>query len=378
MKIAFYQPYIANWRIDFLQRFIAECSHKVIVYDGGFSSRNDTKSVTGNKTSFPVIRLTSCSPVIQFRSQSYPLYFSPFLIFSLIRQRPDCVITEGEINFLNNISILVYCRIFRKRFVWWSLGKVRTRRKNVINRLLDPIVDFLLRQSDCIMARNTYAKDYYISEKNIAPDSIIVAPNSMDERRARAEVSGRLPELLDDKKDKKIVLYVGAMTPEKRPGDLLDVLRFLHDMGRKDIAVWFVGDGSERIRLEELSRELGLEDNCRFWGKVFSGVGDFFIASDLVVVPGLGGLVINHAMIFGKPVISRVADGTELDLIKNGQNGFILDNYDNKSLADALLKILDSPDYPSMCDLSREIVDQHWNMGLMISRVEDCVRKACE
>lgn len=378
MKIAFYQPYIANWRIDFLQRFISECSHKVIVYDGGFSSRNDTKSVTGNKTSFPVIRLTSWSPVIQFKSQSYPLYFSPFLIFSLIRQRPDCVITEGEINFLNNISIFLYCRIFRKKYIWWSLGKVRTRKKNIINRLLDPTVDFLLRQSDCIMARNTYAKDYYITEKDIAPESIIVAPNSMDERRARAEVSGKLAGLLDEKNDKKIILYVGAMTPEKRPGDLLDVLRHLYDAGRRDIAVWFVGEGSERTRLEGLSREYGMEGNCRFWGKVFSGVGDFFIASDLVVVPGLGGLVINHAMIFGKPVISRVADGTELDLINNGLNGFILDNYDNKLLANAVLAIIDAPDYRSMCELSLEIVDQHWNMGLMISRVEACIRKACE
>jgi glycosyltransferase involved in cell wall biosynthesis len=376
MKVAFFQPYLANWRIEFLERFIAESPHQIIVYDGGFSPKKDTKSISGNQTAFPVQRLRSWSPEFVFRGQKYPFYFSPFLFFSLLKNRPDCVITEGEINFINNISVLVYCLIFRKKYIWWSLGKVRTRKKNIVNRILDPVVDSLLRRAACIMARNSYAKSYYQDEKRISGSKIIVAPNSMDEVRAYADLSAKRDELLAAKNGEKSIIYVGALTAEKRPADLLEAFRFIVDQGRTDVQLWFVGDGPERQHLEKMVASLNLGNRVKFWGKIFKGVGDYFAAADVVAVPGLGGLVINHAMIFSKPVVSRLADGTELDLIQQGVNGYVLDDYDNEALAGALLKVIDSPHYESMCSASREIVDQSWNMRLMIARVHECIALA--
>ncbi len=87
----------------------------VIVYDGGFSPKRDDKAVSGNSMNFPVIKLKSWSPTLRYRSQIYPVYFSPGLLFQLIRDRPDCIITEGEINFLNNISVALYCLFFGNR-----------------------------------------------------------------------------------------------------------------------------------------------------------------------------------------------------------------------------------------------------------------------
>ena len=86
--------------------------------------------------------------------------------------------------------------------------------------------------------------------------------------------------------------------------------------------------------------------------------------------------MINHAMIFGKPVVSRLADGTEFDLIEPGKNGYILEDYDNSKLADALLAVLDAPDWAAMGAHSRKIVEQRWNIRLMIERVEACISYA--
>lgn len=373
MKVAFFQPYLANWRIEFLARFIEESPHEVIVYDGGFSPKNDTKSIAGNKSRFPVRRLFSWSPIFKFRGQKYPFYFSPFLFFDLIRRRPDCVVTEGEINFINNISIYIYCLLFRKNYVWWSLGKVRTRNKNIINSVLDPLIDFLLFRSSCIMARNTYAKNYYEEVKLVRPSKVIVAPNCMDEEKAYSELSAKYNELITVKSNVKVILYVGALTAEKRPIDLLDTLKIIVEQSRSDVQLWFVGDGPERISLEAHAATLNLKSKVRFFGKIFEGVADYFSAADVVAVPGLGGLVINHAMIFSKPVVSRVADGTELDLIQNGINGYVLEGYENAALAQALLSVIDSPDYEAMCLASRAIVDDSWNMKLMIKRVHECI-----
>lgn len=376
MKVAFFQPYLANWRITFLTKFIEKTNHEVIVYDGGFSSKKDEKSVTNNNASFNVEKLYSFSPVFNFKGQKYPFYFSPFLFFKLIKDKPDVVITEGEINFVNNIFIFLYCFLFKRKYVWWSLGKVRTRKKNIINKVLDPIVDFLLYKSNCIMTRTSWAKKYYIEDKGILPNKIIVAPNSMDEDKARAEVNISLVKELKEQYKGNIILYVGALTEEKKPKDLIDAYNYLvkNKLLNKSTYLWFVGAGPESESLKNYVSTLGLQDDIVFWGKVFDGVGSYFQASDMVVVPGLGGLVINHAMIFGKPVVSRVADGTELDLVENEITGYLLEDNDIQTLALAIKKTLLPENLILMSEAARNKVDSFWNIKTMISRVEECIQ----
>ncbi|EGR3189447.1 hypothetical protein DLH82_26195, partial [Vibrio parahaemolyticus] len=70
MKVAFFQPYLANWRIEFLEYFTEKFkSGEVVVYDGGFGGKNDTKSVSGNSAKFKFKKLVSLSPVFKFKGQ---------------------------------------------------------------------------------------------------------------------------------------------------------------------------------------------------------------------------------------------------------------------------------------------------------------------
>lgn len=375
MKVVFFQPYLANWRITFLSKFIKNSKHEVIVYDGGFTSKKDDKSVSNNDAEFDVKKLSSFSPTMNFKGQKYPFYFSPFLFFNLIKDRPDVIVTEGEINFINNISIFIYCLFFGKKYVWWSLGKVRTRKKNIINKLLDPIVDFLLIKSNCVMTRTTWAKKYYLEIKGIPENKIIVAPNSMDEDKARAEVDPAIVADLKQKYAGNIILYVGALTKEKRPKDLIDAYNLLlkNNQFVGDVYLWFVGAGPELEDLKEYVKYLEIESKVVFWGKVFDGVGNYFEASSVVVVPGLGGLVINHAMIFGKPVVSGIADGTEFDLIEDGVSGYIIKDDSIQDLANSISLVLQPENLANMSGAAKRKVDDFWNIKTMISRVEQCI-----
>ena len=374
MKVVFFQPYLAMWRIQFLTRYIQESHHVVRVYDGGFGGENDEKSVSGNHAAFAFRRLFSWSPSFCVGGQSYPLYFSPFLIFNLIRDRPDVVVTEGEINFVNNISIFIYCFVFKKKYVWWSLGKVRTRSKNIVNKMLDPVVDFLLFRASCVMARNTWAMNYYVEVKSLPEGRVIVAPNSMDEKLARSEVDQDFVKRLREGVKGRIVLYVGALTANKRPLDLLDAFsKLVATAEYSDTNLWVVGDGPEKVALIEHAARLGLEDKVRFFGKVFEGVGNYFSAADMVVVPGLGGLVINHAMIFGKPVVSGLADGTELDLVVPGETGILWDGCDTADLCSAIAAVLRPENLSRMSINAKRKVDEFWNVQTMIRRVNECI-----
>lgn len=375
MKVAFFQPYLANWRITFLEKFISHTKYDVIVYDGGFSSKKDEKSVTNNNASFNYKRLSSFSPVLNYKGQKYPFYFSPFLFFNLMKDRPDVVITEGEINFVNNISIFLYCLLMRKKYVWWSLGKVRTRKKNIINKILDPLVNFLLNHSNCIMTRTSWAKQYYTNFKGIEERKVIVAPNSMDEDKARSEVDFDFVKKLKLEYQGKKILYVGALTKEKRPKDLIAAYNYLfkNNLLKEETYLWFVGAGPELDNLKSYADSLGLSQKVIFFGKVFDGVGSYFEASDMVVVPGLGGLVINHAMIFGKPVVSGLADGTELDLVENDVTGYLLENNEVNTLALAINNVLLPENLSAMSEAAKRKVDDFWNIKTMISRVEQCI-----
>ncbi|MET4001081.1 glycosyltransferase [Marinobacterium sp. MBR-109] len=376
MKIAFFQPYMANWRIQFLEYFINKSKHEIIVYDGGFSSKKDDKSVTGNNADFNFHKFISLSFVFEFRGQPYPVYFSPFLFFRLIIDRPDVIVTEGEINFINNFSIWLYCILFDKKYVWWSLGKVITRKKNVINKLLDPFVNFLLFRSSCVMARNSQAKKYYL-DKGIPDERIIVAPNSMDDERALREVeSDLLSSLIKKKGSRKVILYVGALVSTKRPADLIDMLEQHVNKLERDYELWYVGAGPIENDLKRRVVERGLDNRVRFFGKVFDGVGSYFSVADVVVVPGLGGLVINHAMIFGTPVVSRPADGTEKDLIIDGITGYIVNDYDNSALAMAVDTLLCSENSAEMRQQVLSHVQKNWNIKIMYDRAMECIMDA--
>lgn len=372
MKIAFFQPYLAKWRIEFLEFFIAESHYDVVVYDGGFRPKNDVKSISGHKVNFNVNVLKSLSPIINFKNQSYPFFFSPFLFFNLVRDRPDVVVTEGEINFINNLSVMLYCFIFKKEYVWWSLGKVRTRRKNIVNKILDPIVNYQIKNAKCIMARNSYAKRYYIENELKDKNDIIVAPNSMNHHKALADLDDRLlTKLINKKVDKKVILYVGALVKDKSPSDLLEAFSKLGNSS--EMLLWYVGSGPELDSLKEQAKCLDVDDKVSFFGNIFDGVGNYFEVADLVVVPGLGGLVINHAMIFSCPVISRVADGTEEDLVINGFSGYVLKSNSNDDLAQKIEEIFDGEKYIEYGMNARNLIVSKWNIDIMCAKVRECI-----
>lgn len=378
MKVAFFQPYLAAWRIEFLERFIKETDLDVVVYDGGFKTKKNSKSVSGNQTNLIARKLWNLPITLSVSSQQYPIYFSPLLAWHLLKDRPQVILTEGEINILNNFTILIYCKLTGAKYFWWSLGKVRTRKQTVLNKIFGGFVEFVLNRSDLIIARNTMAKQYYLSNQHIPSDKIVVAPNSMDEVKAKKETDPLLIKELKIKKTGPVILYSGALTFEKRPSDLIVSLSYLIKgyPGYTDAELWFIGAGPESDNLKQLAVDLDCASRVKFYGRVTSGVGSYFSVADIVVVPGLGGLAINHAMIFGCPVVSRVADGTEFDLISNGETGYILDDYDNHTLAKYIDKTIKGNANGEMSRNAKLLIENEWNMSIMIKRIEEAFENA--
>ena len=169
-----------------------------------------------------------------------------------------------------------------------------------------------------------------------------------------------LKKELDIHRELPVVLYASKMTPRKRAMDLLRA----HEKIQKeiDVALVFVGDGVERLTLENYTKSHNLK-NVYFVGfKNQTELPDYFVIADIFVLPSTDepwGLIINEAMNFGLPIITTDKVGAAPDLVKNGENGFIYSVGDIEKLASLLLKLLQEPDLrENMGKRSLEIIDK--------------------
>jgi glycosyltransferase involved in cell wall biosynthesis len=122
--------------------------------------------------------------------------------------------------------------------------------------------------------------------------------------------------------DRFTVFYVGAMDANKRPDVLLD-LAGLTDSSLYNFVL--AGAGPEVEPLKHRATTEGL-DNVYVLGRVSDDLPLYYRAADVVVIPGRGGIVISEAMAWRLPVVVHEADGTELDLVSDGETGYLLDS----------------------------------------------------
>jgi len=104
-----------------------------------------------------------------------------------------------------------------------------------------------------------------------------------------------------------------------------------------DIQFCFLGDGPDEEKLRQQASGL---TNVHFAGKQ-TNMGDWFAASDLLIHPsyseGLGSVIL-EASAAGLPVIGTRAGGIP-DIIRDGENGLLVDSGAPQQLADAIVRM---------------------------------------
>jgi glycosyltransferase involved in cell wall biosynthesis len=140
-----------------------------------------------------------------------------------------------------------------------------------------------------------------------------------------------------------VVGVVGRLSPEK--GQIFFLRALVQTRRSVPNAVGIlVGAGQDRAMLEAEAAQLGLAAAVFFTGHV-SGVGDYYRAMDLVVLPSLSEGMPNvalEAMMFGKPVVASRVGGVP-EVVVEGETGFMVKAGDEDALALALIRMLASP-----------------------------------
>jgi len=124
--------------------------------------------------------------------------------------------------------------------------------------------------------------------------------------------------------DAPVALFCAKLQPWKRPQDLL---RAFAKAGVSNAYLIYAGEGPMRPELESEAKSLGIAERVRFLGFVNqSGLPDVYRSSDLIVLPSEYepfGVVINEAMLSGCAAIVSDRVGARIDLVREGENGFV-------------------------------------------------------
>jgi len=137
------------------------------------------------------------------------------------------------------------------------------------------------------------------------------------------------------------IIHVGRLVKWKRVDLLIKAVNILKN-DFSDIELLIIGSGPEEDNLKDLTKRLSLNSNVKFIGAVYKSdiLAKYMISSAIYVLAGMGGLSINEAMAFGKPVICSVCDGTEKKLVRDGFNGYYFKEGNKYDLANKIKLLL--------------------------------------
>jgi len=139
--------------------------------------------------------------------------------------------------------------------------------------------------------------------------------------------------------DKFIVLYLGVLEFKKGVHYLVKAAKNLLKT-RNDLLFIFGGEGPLKKMLIEETKDCG-DESFIFPGYIIN-TEEFLAAADVLVLPSLSEglpMVLLEAQATGKPVIATNVGGVS-DVIKNEENGLIINPHDIKSIEKSILKLI--------------------------------------
>jgi glycosyltransferase involved in cell wall biosynthesis len=232
-----------------------------------------------------------------------------------------------------------------------------------LSRLLER---FLYAQATHLLVNSPAYRDYLI-ERGVSPDRITLIPNGVDTGMFDPSARGNGLRSSWGVADKFLVTYAGALgLANDIPTVLRAAARLQND---NNIHFLLVGDGKERLKLENMARELGLT-NITFAGAIpKSRVPEALAASDACIailqdIPMFCTTYPNKVfdyMAAGRPTI-LVIDGVIRKVVETAGGGILVPPGDERALAEAIRELSRNHEKArAMGQAARDYVVEHFD-----------------
>jgi L-malate glycosyltransferase len=205
------------------------------------------------------------------------------------------------------------------------------------NSAFAPVVEFSINKSDGVTAVSNHLREQTLREFNIQND-IKVIYNFIDFERFRKLNKDHFKKAIAPNGE-RILVHTSNFRKVKRIDDAICMFKIVNEVIPSKLLL--IGDGPERQRLEELTRQKGMHNDVRFLGKQ-NAVEELLAVSDLFIMPSENesfGLAALEAMACELPVISSNSGGLP-ELNVHGVTGFTSNVGDVDDMAANAIKIL--------------------------------------
>jgi glycosyltransferase involved in cell wall biosynthesis len=356
-KLALQQRVLPTYRVPFFDSLARACEAGLNVLAG----RPLPYEAITPGSEFAQAEFTPAHNIHILRGELYLCYQRGIKAW-LERNDPEALILEANPRLLSNQLAIAWMRDRGRPLLAWGLGVSTAEgltaglRTNLRRRFFNAF--------DAVIAYSSKGAQEY-REAGVPQDRIFVAHNAVS-----PPPSGplRRPE---GKPRGFRLLFVGRLQARKRVDALLRACAQL----QPPPDLWIVGDGPERATLEGLA---GLVfPQARFFGARWGEeLEQIYAQVDLFVLPGTGGLAVQQAMARGLPAIVAEGDGTQEDLVAEG-NGWLIPPDDTDALCRALREALSDPNrLRSMGQRSYQLVKEKFNTDAMVGTFLAALRRA--
>ena len=200
---------------------------------------------------------------------------------------------------------------------------------------------------------------------------VVVIPDGTDVRRPRDPADVELLESLGVPRGSRLVVQVAQLVGHKDP------LTFVHAIAaaRKRmprIHALLVGDGPLRAEVEQLSRELGVDDVLHVVG-YRTDADRLLAAADVVTLSsreeGMGSVLLD-ALVFSRPVAATRAGGIP-EVVRDGETGILTPIGDGESLGAAIVTLLTDRSLAARMGAAARAHAPEFSLEAMAMRTQD-------
>ncbi|MBN2012835.1 N-acetyl-alpha-D-glucosaminyl L-malate synthase BshA [candidate division KSB1 bacterium] len=202
------------------------------------------------------------------------------------------------------------------------------------------VIKFTIEESDAVTAVSHYLRQRTIDEFSIQKE-IHVIPNFIDTLRCKNNKDACLKTTYAPNNE-PILVHASNFRPVKRVGD---VTRIFAEV-RKQMAakLIFIGDGPERLFVQQLARELQVQKDVIFLGEQ-DQMEPLLHCTDLFLLPSEQesfGLAALEAMACGVPVVGTSVGGLP-EVVEHGVSGFLAPVGEIREMANYAISLLSDP-----------------------------------
>ncbi|MDB2685863.1 glycosyltransferase family 4 protein [Mariniblastus sp.] len=348
------QRIVGSYRLPFIDLLAERCSGPVVLISGQ-SDTGDSVNTSGELKVAQWVKVEN----VRRGFGVFASYKQPELLEQLDQIKPTVFVSEASPRLTDIANVTRHLRAKNIPTLGWGAGTTDYWNRP-LKRLRSLYRNRVLSHFDGMLCYGTLAQSQY-QAIGFKPEDTFVLYNATVRQPDANSAASRPPCSPPIK-----ILFIGGLLKTKSIDRLIEAAKLLQDDG-KSLVVQIVGSGPEAENLQQLASKLNapVEFLGRQTGEDLAAIAK---ASDLFVLPGLGGLAIQEAMSFGLPVIVTEADGTELDLVRD--NGWITQKDNTQALADCIATAIKDPaELRRRGEESFRIVYEIINLDLMADRL---------